>query len=449
MNDERINEPQDTPDEGFKEEPKYIPQDTQEISLEGLGGYPSYATGETEEPEAPQDFTQSYYTEEERIDEEDVKRIVNKAIRDNKPRFRWMKAITLVLVGAVLGSFIGPLITARLPKEVSALTAQPAQTVSIQPTAEANVESAVAQKAAPSVVGVSTSVELRNAFLYGTQTVQGIGSGVILTEDGYILTNSHVISDGEAKDVSILFSDGQEASAELLWNDSTVDLAILKADRTGLTPIEIGTSEGVKVGDKAIAIGNPLGLELQSTLTSGYISGLNRSITFENGNTMDGLLQTDAAINSGNSGGALLNAQGQLIGINTAKNSVAEGIGFAIPIDTAKPVIDSILQTGTFTTPILGFQGYDYATFKRMNQIESGPDEGAIVMEVVPGTPASKELQRYDIITAIDGTPIENMGTLKKVLFSKKAGETVTLTIIRNDVEETVQVELIEREQAR
>ncbi len=446
MNDEKMNPAEDRFEAEETAEPEVRPfQNTEEISLEGLGEYPSYASEETEEQQA-EDFGRPYINEEKGVDEDDVKRIVNRAIRESRPKFRFMRGLALVLIGAVLGSFLGPLLAERFLDTPVTGTNQPAQTVSIQPTDQANIESAVAKKAAPSVVGVSTSVELRNSFFYGTSIAQGIGSGVILTEDGYILTNSHVVSDGKAQEVSILFSDGEEASAELLWYDSTLDLAILKADRSGLTPMEIGSSESVQVGDKAIAIGNPLGLELQSTLTSGYISGLNRSITFENGNTMDGLMQTDAAINSGNSGGALLNASGQLIGINTAKNSVAEGIGFAIPIDTAKPVIDSIIASGSFKTPILGFQGYDYATFKRMNQITDGPDEGAIVMDVVPGTPAAQQLQRYDVIIAIDGTKIENMGTLKKVLLSKKAGESVSLTVYRNNEEVTVDVELIERD---
>lgn len=160
---------------------------------------------------------------------------------------------------------------------------------------------------------------------------------------------------------------------------------------------------------------------------------------------MDGLMQTDAAINSGNSGGALLDAQGRLIGINTAKNAGAEGIGFAIPVDTAKPIINSIIETGSFSTPILGFSGLDYSTFKRINQLDIGPDYGAIVMEVLPDAPAARQLQRYDIITKVDGQKIENMGTLKKVLLTKEAGEVVDIVLLRNDEEVTVQVELIER----
>lgn len=423
--------------EADRREPDPTPLEyTREHSLEGLGEYPD-------------DFSRSYEAQNERMEEDDVRRIVAAELKKRKPRFRFLRALALILIGAIAGSLLGPLVAERIgwPNDTAipdVATPGNQQTVQIQPGEQANVETAVALKAAPSVVGVSTAVELRNSVFYGNQTVQGVGSGVVLTQDGYILTNSHVISDGRANEVSVLFNDGSEDAAQILWYDATLDLAVLKVDRQGLTPVEIGSSDAVQVGDKAIAIGNPLGLDLQSTLTSGYISGLNRSITLETGNTMDGLMQTDAAINSGNSGGALLDAQGRLIGINTAKNAVAEGIGFAIPIDTAKPVIDSIIETGTFTTPILGFRGYDYATFKRQNQIETGPEEGAIVLETVPGTPAANELQRYDIITAIDGEIVDNMGSLKKILLGKQAGDSVELTLIRNDEETTVSVELIE-----
>ena len=413
---------------------------TREHSLEGLGEYPD-------------DFTQSYQTQKEGLDEDDVKRIVDKRMHQKRPRFRFLRALALILIGTILGSLLSPLVSEQISRfrpdtpETEAVASSNVQTIQIDPGAEPNIETAVAKKAAPSVVGVSTSVELRNSPFYGNQTIQGVGSGVVLTEDGYILTNSHVVSDGRANEVSVLFNDGTEDAAEVLWYDATLDLAILKVDRQGLIPAEIASSDDVQVGDKAIAIGNPLGLDLQSTLTSGYISGLNRSITLENGNTMDGLMQTDAAINSGNSGGALLDAQGRLIGINTAKNSVAEGIGFAIPIDTAKPVIDSIIETGTYTTPILGFRGFDYATFKRQNQIETGPDEGAIVLELVPGTPAADQLQRYDIIVSVDGEPVETMGSLKKILLGKRAGDSVSITVVRNDEEVTVEVGLVENTQ--
>lgn len=458
MNDDREKYfPEDEPsEENLKK------QYTYEHTFEGLGDYPEDSEEEMDSLEEPEynasaqrmddtayhkdDFYRSYTDHEEPMYRKDVQQMIEAEVKRRRPRFRAIKALSLVLVGALLGSILGPFAADRLlPRDSRIGRSTPAEQVSIQPTAETNVETAVYEKAKPSVVGVSTSVKVRNNYFSGSSVAEGLGSGVVLTEDGYILTNSHVISDGEALETSVMFNDGEEAKAEILWYDSTLDLAILKVDRTGLTPVKIGSSDAIKVGDKAIAIGNPLGLDLQSTLTSGHISGLNRSISFGNGLTMEGLMQTDAAINSGNSGGALLNEQGQLIGINTAKNAGAEGIGFAIPVDTAKPIIESIIETGTFSTPILGFSGLDYSTFKRVNQLDVGPDHGAIVMEVMDGVPAASALQRYDIITAIDGQPVDNMGSLKKILLSKKAGESVEITLLRNDEEQNVSVELIER----
>ena len=167
----------------------------------------------------------------------------------------------------------------------------------------------------------------------------GVGTGIIVDSNGYILTNSHVISDGQAKTVNVLFSDGSTIDGEVYWYDSQLDLAIVKVNKTGLTAAELGDSDKVQIGDISIAIGNPYGLDLAGTVTQGIISGLDRTIETEQG-TMTGLLQTDASINSGNSGGPLLNQNGQVIGVNTAKASQGEGLGFAIPINTAKPIVE-------------------------------------------------------------------------------------------------------------
>lgn len=432
--------------------------DTREISLEGLGAYPSYASTQgitEEESEAgmqfhakAEDFDRPYTPEPESVSKTDVQRIVKKAIHEAKPRFIALKAMSLILIGAILGSWIGPTLGARWqPKTAEIPTTGAQQTVHIAPSKEVTTEKAVATKARPSVVGITTSVASPGNFLNNEGGIaRGVGSGVIVSSDGYILTNSHVVSDGQATDIKVLLDDGQETPATIVWNDQTLDLAVLKVEKTGLPAIELGSSSEISVGDKAIAIGNPLGLELQSTLTSGYISGLNRTITFENGLQMEGLMQTDAAINRGNSGGALLDAQGRLIGINTAKNSAGEGIGFAIPIDTAKPIIEAVLRDGTFTTPIIGFSGLDYSLFKRANGIDHGPDAGAIVMKVVDNAQAAQVLEPYDIIVGIDGVSVDTMGALKKELLGKKPGQEVTLKIIRDAKEMEVTTTLIGRD---
>lgn len=315
---------------------------------------------------------------------------------------------------------------------------QASQTIQIDE--ETNVENAVAKKTTPSVVGITTlALEENILFQQGESLTEGIGSGVIVSTDGYILTNSHVIRDGQANSIEVVFNDGEKAKAELLWNDTTLDLAVIKADRTGLTPVEIGDSEDVTVGDKAIAIGNPLGMDLQSTLTSGYISGLNRSITLANGMQMDGFIQTDAAINPGNSGGALLNAEGKLVGINTAKAGEGEGIGFAIPINLAMPIVDQIVQTGAYEPVLLGISGIDVGRYKMAVGQDLPVNEGVVIMEVQNNSPADAAgLQRGDIITAIDDYKTPNMNQLKKALITHKKGDEVVLKVYRGDNEETI-----------
>ena len=224
-----------------------------------------------------------------------------------------------------------------LNKNVSA----PKSTITIENSTTDNVYKAVAAKATPSVVGITTlTVNTNNWFNIPLES-EGVGSGVIVDSRGYILTNSHVVNDGQANKVSVIFADSSSVDGEVVWNDAKLDVAIVKVQKDNLDVAELGDSDNVEVGDIAVAIGNPLGIEFSKTVTQGIISGLDRVITTENGE-MDDLIQTDASINPGNSGGPLLNAKGQVIGINTAKASDAEGLGFAIPINTIKPIIEQL-----------------------------------------------------------------------------------------------------------
>ena len=245
---------------------------------------------------------------------------------------RRKKGISLVILVAIISSILSSFLTIILVKDnlVSKSTGSSTPIVVNDDGKSQNIYQAVAEKATPSVVGITTtSVDTSNMFAIPTET-QGVGTGIIVDSNGYILTNSHVISDGQATSVNVLFNDGSTTSGKVVWFDQQLDLAIVKVDKTGLTPAEFADSDKVKVGDISIAIGNPLGLDFQKTVTQGIISGLDRTIQTEKTN-MTGLLQTDASINAGNSGGPLLNQKGQVIGINTAKASQAEGLGFAIP----------------------------------------------------------------------------------------------------------------------
>lgn len=369
--------------------------------------------------------------------------------------------LSMVLAGAVLGSgitmaagrYIGggrSFLRSETPVTAKA-AAVPGRTVpSIVTAPPADIgetpENQVAEIVTPAVVGITTRTRVeRPSFLGegGTGFVEGVGSGVIVSSDGYIVTNSHVVDDGEAANIRVVFSDETSVGGEVLWSDAALDLAIVKVDKAGLTAVQIGTSEAVRVGDKAIAIGNPLGLDLQSTLTSGYISGLDRSITVQGGSTMSGLIQTDAAINEGNSGGALLNAAGQLIGINTAKaGGGVSGIGFAIPIDTVKPIIEKVMADGTFKSVYLGVTGVNVSTVKAQDEsFAFEGTEGVYIMEAMPGTAAAEAgLKTGDVITKIGDQPVGGMTDLKKVLLNYSIGDKVQVTYFRGNREQTAEL---------
>ncbi|WP_394018627.1 S1C family serine protease [Anaerococcus cruorum] len=302
------------------------------------------------------------------------------------------------------------------------------------------MESRVVKKSIDSVVGITTKAEVTQQTYFGPQSgyVEGIGSGSIVSSDGYILTNSHVVSNGEASDISVLFNDGTTTPAKLVWNDSTLDLAILKVEKDNLPAIKLADSDDVGVGDRVVAIGNPLGFELQSTVTSGIISGLNRTVNFQNGAQMDGLMQTDAAINSGNSGGALLNSKGEQIGINSAKAGNSDGIGFAIPINTVKSVINKIIENGEYNSVYLGITGQSLDYFRQFPQANMGALEDVQGVYVFSDFDENGVFEKGDIITAIDGKKVTDMASLRKVLLDYQVGESAKITIIRDGKEQTL-----------
>lgn len=255
------------------------------------------------------------------------------------------------------------------------------------------------------------------------------GSGIIATSDGYIITNAHVV-DG-ATGLKVILSDGSTYQAKLVGSDSVTDLALLKIDATGLTAAEFGSSSDLQVGDDVLAIGNPGGTALNSTVTFGNVSALERQITTSSGYTMK-FIQTDAAINPGNSGGALVNLYGQVIGINSNKytevgDTTAEGLGFAIPIDTAQPVINDLKQYGYVKDrAMLGVTGtmVDSMTARFYNL-----QVGYMIESVSNDSLKQAGLQKGDIITKIDDTNVTSSGTITNVVVSKKPGDTVTLEV--------------------
>ncbi|MGN1330041.1 MAG: S1C family serine protease [Clostridia bacterium] len=314
----------------------------------------------------------------------------------------------------------------------------------------------VANKVLPSVVGIevtfSISANYHTFLTQDSSTSTATGSGVIISEDGYILTNNHIVDASsssssyytvsDAKKVVIyLYDEDEPIDAEIVGTDSVTDLAILKIDRDGLTPATIGDSDSVQVGEFAMAIGNPL--DMRSTVTSGIISGLNREIEDENG-TMYTLIQTDAAINSGNSGGALVNADGELIGINTLKMSGTgiEGMGFAIPINSTLDITEQLISTGKVSRPYIGISGINVTeTYSQYYNLPIG----VYVAELQKDGPAKdSDLEVGDVIIEFNGEKIESMSQLNKEKNKCEIGDEITLKVSRNGEELEIKITLIE-----
>ncbi len=374
------------------------------------------------------------------LSERKVENMIKEEIAKNKPKIGWLKALTIFLLiySLVMSYFVAKNMTG-ITETINKNGQVESSTISIKNNS-VSTENAVAKKSLDSVVGITTVGVQENMFFQG-RVVEGVGSGVVVSKDGYILTNAHVVQDGKAEKIEVLLTNGKKSSAKLLWYDTTLDLAVIKTDMTGLKPVEMGDSDKVQIGDKAIAIGNPLGLDLQSTLTSGYISGKDRTITLQNGLQMDGLMQTDAAINSGNSGGGLFDQEGKLIGINTAKAS-AEGIGFTIPINVAKTIVDNIVSGGSFEGVKLGISGVDVKTFQQATGQKLSIDKGIYVVEVVRGSSAQKAgVTRGDIIIKVNGKEINTMSSLKKALLEVRPKQKGKITVYRDGSTKDLDIE--------
>lgn len=289
----------------------------------------------------------------------------------------------------------------------------------------------------PAVVGVLNKVKGQFAFGDGSsEQTQGSGSGVIISADGYIVTNNHVV-DG-ADDVTVLLAGGEEVPAKVIGADAQSDLAVLKIDKTGLVAIKFGDSDLLRVGESVVAIGNPLGTDLTGTVTHGIISGKNREIAIDG--YIFKVLQTDAAINPGNSGGALVNGKGELIGINNAKDQSAEGIGFAIPINVARPIIEQLIQFGGISRPMMGISTVDitrdYAEFYKI-------PVGVGIRIISENGPAAKAgLMAGDIIVEFDGQAVESLNDVRDIMNTHAIGDTVKVKVYRDSTAGEISVDL-------
>ncbi len=285
----------------------------------------------------------------------------------------------------------------------------------------------ISKKVGPAVVGITSKIQSAMSFFNTPMESEGTGSGIIISSDGYIVTNNHVIEG--ASSVSVTLNTGAEYEAKVIGSDSKTDLAVLKiTPDEQLTVAELGDSSAIEVGERAVAIGNPLGMEFFGSTTQGIISAINRTITVDN-RTMS-VIQTDAAINEGNSGGALVNAYGQVIGINAVKisSSSVEGMGFAIPISEAKPVLEDLIKYGYVKgRPVIGISSRDVTEYMANRQ---GWPVGVQVMGIQVGSGAEiAGLQQGDIITKADGKAVKTTDELNKIKDLHKPGEALKLEV--------------------
>jgi 2-alkenal reductase len=358
-------------------------------------------------------------------------------------------AVTSAAAGALVGGRVVWLMTesdATTSLQINDTgTTVPASVTISNTEIETTITQAV-EKVGPAVVTVTGTIPGQVTFFGRAPDARSSGSGVIISEDGYIVTNNHVVE--EASDLSVILSDGTELPAELISTDIFADLAVVKAD--GLMPAvaTIGNSDNLKSGETVIAIGSPLG-EFRNTVTVGVISATGRSLDTGKGYAMEDLLQTDAAINQGNSGGPLVNLNGEVVGINTlivrggnGGTAIAEGLGFAIPSNTVQLIAERIITQGYFARPYLGvnYQAINPSIARRYNL---STEWGAYVTDVNSRGPAAQAgLKRGDIIVSIGEQGIDEQNSYINVLFEYQPGDQVTITALRNGQEMTFNVTL-------
>lgn len=373
------------------------------------------------------------YSEAQLSGENETRYTFNEEIKKGNNRKRkggMAKYIALALICSLCGGGVGSGITYYLAGRDIGLNRSSNNNIIADPVSFATDNTALSaadiyKKVAPAVVMISTkSVQIVNGLFQ--QEAEGMGSGFIINTDGYILTNYHVING--AKEVTVTLSDGQEVTASVVNYDSDKDIAMIKLNGDVEVPgvVELGNSDALQPGEEVVAIGNPLSKELSSTLTKGIVSALNRSVETQSGVSTN-LIQTDAAINSGNSGGPLINTKGEVIGINTLKASNgAEGIGFAIPINDVKEKIASLSK------PILNLgvsiRVVDEGMSKKLNM-----EEGLYIIEVNEFSPAEKAgLRGGDLIVKVDGKRIKAFEELQEIKNSKEEGDSMNVEFIRD-----------------
>lgn len=301
----------------------------------------------------------------------------------------------------------------------------------------------IIEKTTESVVGIS---KLKNAgtsiLSKSTESELGLGTGIIVSDNGYIVSNEHVTGSKYSK-CYITLENGNNYDGTVVWSDSDLDLSITKIEAKNLTYVNLGDSNKIRIGETVYAIGNPIGFEFRRTVTSGIISAKNRTIKIDENNEssyMTDLIQTDATINPGNSGGPLIYPNGDIIGINTVKISSAEGIGFAIPINIIKPIIESYKNYNDFQEPTIGIYAYDKEVIPYMDSsFNIKLEKGVYVAQIIKKGPADNtELKEGDIITNIDSKDLSTMNDLREYIFTKKPGDEIKLQVRRGKISKEV-----------
>jgi S1-C subfamily serine protease len=302
-----------------------------------------------------------------------------------------------------------------------------------------------AERVSPSVVYIQVTGRPNGRSRQGPQEVTGTGSGFIFTPDGFILTNSHVVHGSSKIDVTLM--DGRKFQAQLIGDDPDTDLAVIRITAPNLVPAQLGDSHSIRVGQLVIAIGNPFGF--QYTVTAGVVSALGRSLRAQSGRLMDGVIQTDAALNPGNSGGPLVNSRGEVIGVNTATILPAQGICFATSIDTAKFVAGRLIRDGKISRSYIGVAGQNVPLPRQIVRFYQLPVETAVLVvsfETNGGASAAKEagMLAGDLLIEFDGVPIRGIDDLHRLLTDEQIGKRVPVTVIRGV--QKLSIELVPKE---
>lgn len=373
-------------------------------------------------------------------------------------RIKQEKIFTKILVGSIIFILIGILclyvyITYQnIEIDDSNYTATKTQSTANAQTVESIQENSqtiadVIEETNKKVVGISKLQNLGNTIFSKSQENElGLGTGFIVSENGYIISNAHVAGEKFSR-CYVTLENGINYDGKVVWSDSNLDLAVVKIEAKNLPCVVLGDSSKIRVGETVYAIGNPIGYEFRRTVTSGIISAKNRTIKIDENDKssyMTDLIQTDATINPGNSGGPLIYPNGDIIGINTVKISSAEGIGFAIPINIIKPIIEKFKTTGTFEEATIGIYAYDKEVIPYLNNAKMATfDKGIYVAQITKNGPADNtELKEGDIITNIDNIELNTMNDLREYIYTKSPGDEITLKITKGKVSKEIKITL-------